>query len=209
MNVVFRWLIACMIVLTCGCSPYFTGVGHDLTMGAMDEVTSPSSKKHLTELAITAVRGARNEALGPTTQDELRQVVVVLGDSLREQLNTIITQELRAQVKQLVRMVVDELLGTNTLAKVGALREELVGQPLQHDLDALIAAEVPKLTLQIQQSTAPIVKEADQELAKWKPIAIAFAVGSGFLLVGLVFAFFIIHSHHKTIGTLIAKVNET
>lgn len=184
-------------MLACGCGSYFTNAGHDLTAGAMQEATSDTSKHKLTELTTSAVRGARDEALGSTTDADLRKLVASLGASLQIQLKVIVAQ------------VLDELLGTNAKNKIAGLREELVGAPLRADLDSLIAEEVPKLTLQLETSIkapiAPIVKEVDQEAMKWKPIAIGFGVGGGCLLSCLVVALFIIRSHHKMLVALLKE----
>jgi hypothetical protein len=200
-----KWLI--LIVLSCGCAPYYTEVGHDITVGAMAEATSTASKKQLTELVVTATQGARDEALGQTTKEDIDNLVVSFGDSIRAQLNTLVTTELRTELRELVRVIVNELLGTNTMNKIGILREELVGAPFQRDIDAVIAAEVPKITAAIQTGIqiplTPILNEADQEAAKWKPIAIGFAVGSGFLCLCLIFAYSIIRGHRQIITTLL------
>jgi hypothetical protein len=204
-----RLLSICALTLSCGCGSYFTEAGHDLTVGAMQEATSDASKKKLTELATSAVQGARNEALGSTTQADIDKLVVSIGDSVRAQLNTLITAQLQAELRQLVVVIVNDLLGANTLHKADELREELVGAPLQKDIDALIAIEVPKITIAIEHSIqtplAPIVNTVDQEAAKWKPIAVGFAVGSGCLLLCLVFALLIIRSHHNTIVKLLRE----
>ena len=201
-----RWIII-LSLLSCGCGSYFSEAGHDLTVAALQEATSTTSKKNLTELATSAVQGARNEALGQTTQTDLDKMVASLGDSVRAQLNTLITSELRAELQQLVQTIINELFGANTRGQVAELREELFGAPLQKDLDAIIMSEVPKLTVAIQQSIqapiTPIVNEADAAAAKWKPIAIGFVVGSGCLLCCLIFALLIIRSHNSTIVRLL------
>jgi hypothetical protein len=205
-----RSIVLFLALLFCGCSPYFTGVGHDLTAGAMQEATSTASKKALTELTVSAMQGARNEALGTTTQADLKALTSGLGDDIRAQLNGLITAELTTQLRQLIRTLIDEALGVTTLQEVGALREELVGTALQQDIDAIITSEVPKLTQSLQHnikvSLAPIETTADNDLAKWKPIAIGFAIGSGLLLICMVIGLvLVLRSHQKVLEAVMRR----
>lgn len=216
-----------LAVLSCGCGSYFTEAGHDAATGAVGGVTSPDATKRLSDLTAAATKSARDELLGPNTDAELRALLERLDPEIqkllrdtaataREQLNTLITQELEARVRQLLRSSIDEALDAKTLGEANALREELVGTPLQKDLDALIDAAAPHLSAAlaqaVQTSLAPLQSDlgkikvdADTAAQKWKPIAIGFAVGTGILLICLVLAVLVIRSHHRMIATLMRE----
>ena len=127
------------------------------------------------------------------------------------------TLDLRPRLLQTVRLVIDEALDEVTLREISALREQIAGQPLQQDLNALIDAAAPHLTQAVQQSIAgalvPIQVDvnqakaaADAEAAKWKPIAIGLAVGAALLLACLALAVRIIGHHARTIAAMARSV---
>ena len=211
-------LVLLLALGLCGCgSTYFTGLGHDAAQGALNAVTSDAAKKQLSGLSTAATKAARDEALGPTTDAELQKLVLSTGKTTRAQVDELvaglITEALQAKLKQTVRQAIDEAFGKTTLKEAAALREELVGTPLQQDLDHLIDAAAPRLAKAVQQavqaSVAPLTKdanqlktEADQEAAKWRPVAIGFAVGAGILLICLIFSAFVILNHRRVIEAL-------
>jgi hypothetical protein len=202
-------------ILLCGCGSYFTGVGHDAASGALGVVTSDDAKKRLSNLASEATKAARDEALGPDTDAKLQALIKNLGLTTRTELDSLITASFREQIRLLIRMAIDEALNQQSLQRLGTFREELVGTPLQMDIDALIDSATPHLTqavqsaLQtavqqtIQTSVVPLENTADKEAAKWKPIIIAFAISSFFLVVCLIFSAHTIMSHRKVIESLL------
>jgi hypothetical protein len=209
-----KFCLALLVVLLCtGCAPYFTGMGQNAATGAVNGLTTDDSKKKLDGLVTDATKSARDEALGPNTDAAGRKLIDDWGTELRAQINAIITAELQAKLKKLVRDAIDEALGGKTLTDADTLRERLVGPPLQKDLDDLIDAASPHLaaavTQAVQSSLAPINKDVqavqtsvDAEAAKWKPIAIAFAIGCALLLVCLVFAYLMLRHHRQVIDSL-------
>jgi F0F1-type ATP synthase membrane subunit c/vacuolar-type H+-ATPase subunit K len=206
-----KFIVALLVVLLCtGCASYFTGMGQNAATGAVNGITSDDSKKKLDGLASAATKAARDEALGPTTDADGQKLITDWGAALRGQLNTLITKELQDKLRETIRQAIDEALGKRTLKDVDALREELVGPPFQKDLDDAIDSAKPHLSSAVQdalQTSLGTIKvdlsnvqtQADQEAAKWKPIAIGFAIGTGFLLLCLIFAVILIRGHRKMI----------
>lgn len=200
------------IALTCcGCGSYFKGVGQNAATGAVDGITTDDSKKKLTGLVTDATKAARDEALSPETDQKVQKLITDSGATARAQLETL-TTSLQTRLRQTVRLSLDELGSPKTLKDADALREELVGPPLQKDVNDLIDAAAPHLASAVQQavqsSLAPLKTEeatlkadADQEASKWKPIAIGFGVGTGILLVCLVFAAFLLRHHRRLIDS--------
>jgi hypothetical protein len=220
-------LLLVVILFGCGCGSYFTGIGQNAAAGAVNGATSNDATNKLSGLTTAATKAARDEALGPTTDadlkkliadldPELQKVITDTGTTTRAQLNTLITQALQEKVQKALRLSIDEALGAKTMTEANALREELVGPPLQKDLDAIIDSVAPHLAQAVQQavqsSLAPlqtdvtsIKSQADLEAAKWKPIAIGFGVGTGILLICLVLAVYVVRSHHQVIQTLVRE----
>lgn len=206
-----RLLLSISILVTLsGCGSYFTNMGHNAANGALDAVTSDDAKKKLAGLTTDATKAARDEALGPDTDAKLQKLITDAGLTTRQQLEQLITDALQERIRKTVRIAVDEVGSPMTLKEADALREELLGAPLQKDINDLIDAAAPHLAAAVQQSVQsslqPIKTEesaiktaADAEAAKWKPIAIGFAVGSGFLLVCLILAVILIRGHRKMI----------
>ena len=205
-----RWalLVACLA----GCSP-FTEWGHQAAAGAVDEITSADTTKRISALAAEAAKSASDSAreslLAEATDLAVARIVASAGAATDAQVTL-----LGAHVRTMLRASIDEALGGKTKAGVAALREQLAGAPLRADVDALIDAAAPHLAQAVQQAVAGALvavqadlakakAEGDSEAAKWRPIAIAFAIGAGFLLVGLVLAVFLIRGHQRTIAALV------
>jgi hypothetical protein len=220
MTPVARLALLLLILACCGCGSYFTGVGQSVGAGIVSGATSDDAKKKLSGLTADAVKAARDEALGPKTDAELRKLiadtdvelqklVADTGAATRAQVNEVLTRTLQERLRQTIRLTIDEAFGPTTLREAGVLREELVGPPLQRDVDALIDAAAPHLAKAVQQavqvSITPLKTSADEEAAKWKPIAIAFAVGTGFLLICFAFGVYVIQGHRKVIHTLLTQ----
>jgi hypothetical protein len=184
-------LAAVALLLCCSCAPTLSGWGHDAAQGALAELSS--------DAGLEAIAAARDEALGPATDIDLQAIVRDTGATTRQQLSAA-EDELQGRLL--------DALGPATEARVAALREQLVGAPLRADLDALIDQETPRLAAALQGAIAQSVQaslapvKAEEE--RWRPIAWAFAIGSAFLLVGLVFAVIVLRSHRKVIEALAA-----
>jgi hypothetical protein len=201
---------ALIVIACCGCGAFFTGMGHDAATGAVNAVTSDDSKKKLSDLTTEATKAARDEALGQTTDDDIQKLIKNAGITTRAELEALITATFQARLRQTIRLAVDEMLGTKTLADADALREELLGKPFQDDLNAALDAAGPHLATAaqkaVQASLVPINTEtntlkttADAEAAKWKPIAIGFGIGGACLLACLVVLLIVLRSHRKII----------
>jgi hypothetical protein len=193
-----------LLLLMSGCGATFSNIGKDTTHGVISVATDEESKKKIDSLLTDAVKSARDEALGATTQKELDAIVT----NLKVQIKIAIQEALSDPATlRSIDQAREELVGAPIRADGDALREELFGAPLQQDLNNLIDGASPHLIQAIQGSVATIKidasglkTQADNEAAKWKPIAIGFAVGSGFLLVSLVVACFLLHYHMKMKG---------
>ena len=188
-------------------------MGQNAATGAVNGVTSDDSKKKLDTLVTDATKAARDEALGPDTDAKLQKLVTDTGATTKTQLEAL-TLVLQQRLRQTVRLSLDELGSPKTLQDADKLREELVGGPLQQDLNNLIDAAAPHLAAAVQQSVqssltpiktaeSTLKTDADAEAAKWKPIAIAFAIGCALLVVVLVFAYLLLRHHRQVIDTLV------
>jgi hypothetical protein len=207
---------AAAVLLACAACVDFSGIGHRTAAGAVDEVTTDASADRLAELAAKVSAAAAAGALGDASDLAVDRLVAAAGESARREIDAMITVRLQAKLRETVRLSLDEALGRATQREVDAIREELVGPPLRADLDALIDAAAPHLADALQKAVSASITpveaqvaqaktEADQEAAKWRPIAIAFACGAGLLIVCLVLAVVLIRGHVKTIGALLRE----
>jgi hypothetical protein len=192
-----------------GCGGYFTDAGRSSAIGAVQGATDDASRKLIDQAAVQAAAAARDEALGPATEAALQKLIAGAGESVRVQILSIVTAQLQNQMRRLVRVVIDEAFGPVTLAELDAARERVVGASLQADMDAIVGAEIPKVVVAFQTSMltalAPLQHAADAEAAKWRPIAIAFAVGAVFLFVALVFTWHVLQTHRKLLDRFLPK----
>lgn len=190
-----RLLFALLVVLS-GCAGYVAQTSQQAAAGAVAGATTGQAATDIDRLAASATAAARDEVLGPATDALLQKIVADVGAEVRRQVAAVLTREL-------VRALVDEALGRQTLEEVDQLRETMFGQPLQTDVDAVIADAIPRLAqalqTQLQSTITPLRVEADQEAAKWRPVAYGFAAGSALLLVGLVV---LLHHHRKVLETM-------
>lgn len=205
-----RALLLALLVSLCGCGSYFTEMGHNVAAGAVEGTTTDDARKRISQLTSDAVKAGRDQALGPETQAEVQALTKTITDEVRAQL-VLVIQELRPQLLAMVREMVDAALGPATVAQAAAIRETLVGPALQKDVDALIDAEVPRLTQALQQSiqitVKPIEQDVTKEAAEWKPVAMWVAVGAALLVVALVLGLLLqARSHRKTVEALTAII---
>lgn len=206
-------------LLSTGCSSYYAASGHTAAAGALDELTTPDAGARYAALAAQAAGAARNELLGPRTTAAATELVRTVGDAAQievstavdtagqaaeEHLSAILRSE-QGELRQTVRLVIDEALSEKTLKEIAALREELAGAPLQADADALAPHLASAITTALGKVVLPVQAAADAEAARWRPIAVAFAVGCGLLLLCLGFAGWLIRGHQQTIKALAAR----
>jgi hypothetical protein len=228
-------VILALSLLSCGCGTLLAGAGQSTATGAVNGITSDASKQKIDSLVTDATKAARDEALGPNTNAQLQTLVsnsdtalqklltdtdarvqamiTNAGVNARGQLDTAISNKVQERLQQTIRLTIDEALGSATLQEADALREELVGAPLQKDVDALIDSAAPHLnqvvqqavTQAVQSSITPIKTTADAEAAKWEPIAIGFAVGTALLILCIVILVHVLRSHKQVIDTLMKE----
>src|SRR5580692_3133834 len=90
-------------LLLCGCGSYFTGMGQNAATGAVTGVTTDDAKKKLADLVTESTKAARDEALGATTDADLKKLIADLdpefqrvitnaGVTTRAQVTALITQ---------------------------------------------------------------------------------------------------------------------
>lgn len=200
-----------------GCGGSFNSWGHEAAAGALDGLTSPDAGAALAtvgaEVAKAATSAARDEALGPTTSVDIDRLVTGAGASVRAQMDDLVATDLRPRLKQTIRLVIDEALGDATQRELDALRERLVGGPLQQDIDALaphlaqvVQASVAGAMASVQADVARDKAAADAEAAKWRPIVVGLAVGALALLACLGFAAYVIRRRTRTIAAMARSV---
>jgi hypothetical protein len=208
-----RTALFAFILVAPGCASYYTTAGHGAATGAVGALTSDDSKAKLGGLAVSVVGAMRDEALGPTTASKLDALVTDTGAAMRTEVAGLITPALQSKLQETVRLTMDEALNGRTLKEVDALREELIGPPLQADVDALIASAAPKLagavTDAVQASLAPLQTDVSKDAATWKPIATWLAIGSVVLLGCLIAAGVVLHGHRRDINVLLARQGVT
>jgi hypothetical protein len=208
-----------LLVCLSGCGGALQSGGDRVAAGAVDAVTAPAAQTRIDETVSSAVRAARDAALGSETEARARAVVA-----------TVDAQVLRDARKlgdefdlAMVRAARDAL----SRAEVDELREGLVGAPLRSDVDALVDEAAPHLAAALRVAAQPLVADlfrqvqaalqgvqavkadADAEAAKWKRIAAAFAVGSGLLVIALWFAVALVRRHKRTIDRVTRSMADT
>jgi hypothetical protein len=204
-----RTLNICILLLMTGCAGPLTNLGKDVATGITNSITSDAGSTELSTLTTELVASARNEALGPETKAQIQVLLAGAGDTANAEIQAILAP-LKGQLQAIIRGAIDEALDEKTMEEVGALREQIVGAPLRNDLQLAVNGLTPQIDQAVQSainaSVAPLKATADAEATKWKPIALGFAIGSGFLFIGLILGLimFIIHerSHAKVIEAL-------
>jgi hypothetical protein len=203
---------AALALLAAGCGGYYTASAHAAAEGALDDLTSPAANVRYAQTVATVAQAARAEFLDPQTSTALTALVKDEGIVLRAEVASTVQTAgaaARAELARTLRLTVDEALDETTLQEIAALREELAGAPLRADIDAVIDSATPHLATAVAQATAravlPVQSAADAEASKWRPIAVAFAVGCALLCACLGFAGWVLREHQRTIRELTAK----
>lgn len=213
-----RWWLAATALACAGCTGYYADSGRAAAAGALADLTSPAAEAKYAAIAAGAAKSAagaaREELLGAETADAAAALVRATGAALRLEVAGVaetagdgVRSELgRVDLRPIVRLTIDEALGERTLLDVDALRERLVGAPLRADLSAAIDSAAPHLAAAVAAAAGkvvlPVQAAATEEAARWKPIAVGFAVGCGLLLACLVFAGWLVREHQQTIRSI-------
>ena len=170
--------------------------GDYLAAGAISELDSPTTKKQLTDV----LSGARDAVLDDKTRAWVLDLETALLLELRKELHGMVLQSkqdvfdgLDAKIRSAVEAAVT---GTSTAKSLGAwagMREELLGAPLRADAKLVLSDLDPQLQDMIKRASAnavlgvqgPLAQDVavvDQNLEKWKYIAITLAVAVGILV---------------------------
>ena len=174
--------------------------GDYLAAGAVSGLDSEVTKKQLADILSNAVTSARDAVLDDKTRTWVLDLETTLLLELREELLAMIVQSkeeafrgLDAKIRSAVEAAVT---GTSTKPSLGAfaeVREELLGAPLRQDLHVMLSDLDPVLQDMIKRASAnavlgvqgPLAQDVavvDQNLEKWKYIAITLAVAVGILV---------------------------
>jgi hypothetical protein len=171
--------------------------GDYLAAGAVSGLDSAATKKQLDDLITSSVTSARDTLFDDKTRAWVLGLEITLLSELRQELHMTILQSkedvfdgLDAKIRNAVEAAVT---GTSTKRSLGAwagMREELLGAPLRADAKLALSDLDPQLQDMIKRASANAAAGAsgivekdvgiiDQNLEKWKWIAItlAFAVG--------------------------------
>jgi hypothetical protein len=206
--------LTAVVTLAFASSGCLTEWGRELSTGAVYGLTTPEATQRIGALASSASTAAgesvREEILGKKTDLAATRLIQTAGNSVDAELAS-----LTPQIRSMVRLSIDEALGKETQAEITALREQILGAPARADVNALLDSASPHVAQVLKDAVSGAVApvevdihqanaEASTEAAKWRPIAMAFALGCGLLLVAIVLAVILIRSHQKTLAALVA-----
>ena len=170
--------------------------GDYLAAGAVSGLDSEATKKQLADV----LSGARDVVLDDKTRAWVLDLETALLLELRKELHGMVLQSkqdvfdgLDAKIRSAVEAAVT---GTSTAKSLGAwagMREELLGAPLRADAKLVLSDLDPQLQDMIKRASAnamlgvqgPLAQDVavvDQNLEKWKYIAITLAVAVGILV---------------------------
>ena len=171
--------------------------GDYLAAGAVRSLDDPQTKEKIDDIVSGAVISGRDAVLNDKTRAWVLDLETALLLELRKELHGMVLQSkqdvfdgLDAKIRSAVEAAVT---GTSTAKSLGAwagMREELLGAPLRADAKLVLSDLDPQLQDMIKRASAnavlgvqgPLAQDVavvDQNLEKWKWIAItlAFAVG--------------------------------
>ena len=171
--------------------------GDYLAAGAVRSLDDPQTKEKIDDIVSGAVISGRDAVLNDKTRAWVLDLETALLLELRRELHGMVLQSkqdvfdgLDAKIRSAVEAAVT---GTSTAKSLGAwagMREELLGAPLRADAKLVLSDLDPQLQDMIKRASAnavlgvqgPLAQDVavvDQNLEKWKWIAItlAFAVG--------------------------------
>ena len=171
--------------------------GDYLAAGVVRSLDDPQTKEKIDDIVSGAVASSRDAVLDDKTRAWVLDLETALLLKLRKELHGMVLQSkqdvfdgLDAKIRSAVEAAVT---GTSTAKSLGAwagMREELLGAPLRADAKLVLSDLDPQLQDMIKRASAnavlgvqgPLAQDVavvDQNLEKWKWIAItlAFAVG--------------------------------
>lgn len=213
-----------------GCGAAITNASRSAATGALG-AAQERVPALAASAAASAASAARDQVLGAVTDEDVRTLVATADAQFTEDAETLVKQlaatlqtRVRETVTSTLRLSIDEALGARSQAEVDALRERLVGAPLQQDVNALIDAAQPHLAKALQAAVMPLATQlsaqvttdlhtalvdanklkadADAAAAHWKPIAIALAISVVAFAAALGFAVMLVRKHTRTIQVL-------
>ena len=174
--------------------------GDYLAAGAVRSLDDPQTKEKIDDIVSGAVISGRDAVLNDKTRAWVLDLETALLLELRRELHGMVLQSkqdvfdgLDAKIRSAVEAAVT---GTSTKPSLGAfaeVREELLGTPLRQDLHVMLSDLDPVLQDMIKRASAnavlgvqgPLAQDVavvDQNLEKWKYIAITLAVAVGILV---------------------------
>ena len=174
--------------------------GDYLAAGAVRSLDDPQTKEKIDDIVSGAVISGRDAVLNDKTRAWVLDLETALLLELRKELHGMVLQSkqdvfdgLDAKIRSAVEAAVT---GTSTAKSLGAwagMREELLGAPLRADAKLVLSDLDPQLQDMIKRASAnavlgvqgPLAQDVavvDQNLEKWKYIAITLAVAVGILV---------------------------
>ena len=174
--------------------------GDYLAAGAVRSLDDPQTKEKIDDIVSGAVISGRDAVLDDKTRAWVLDLETALLLELRKELHGMVLQSkqdvfdgLDAKIRSAVEAAVT---GTSTAKSLGAwagMREELLGAPLRADAKLVLSDLDPQLQDMIKRASAnavlgvqgPLAQDVavvDQNLEKWKYIAITLAVAVGILV---------------------------
>ena len=174
--------------------------GDYLAAGVVRSLDDPQTKEKIDDIVSGAVISGRDAVLNDKTRAWVLDLETALLLELRKELHGMVLQSkqdvfdgLDAKIRSAVEAAVT---GTSTAKSLGAwagMREELLGAPLRADAKLVLSDLDPQLQDMIKRASAnavlgvqgPLAQDVavvDQNLEKWKYIAITLAVAVGILV---------------------------
>ncbi len=196
-------IISTFLIAGCGAGsvdrPAYNA-GDYLAAGAVRSLDDPQTKEKIDDIVSGAVISGRDAVLNDKTRAWVLDLETVLLLELRRELHGMVLQSkqdvfdgLDAKIRSAVEAAVT---GTSTAKSLGAwagMREELLGAPLRADAKLVLSDLDPQLQDMIKRASAnavlgvqgPLAQDVavvDQNIEKWKYIAITLAVAVGILV---------------------------
>jgi hypothetical protein len=196
-------IISTFLIAGCGAGsvdrPAYNA-GDYLAAGILRGLDDPAAKQAIDDIVSGAVASSRDAVLDDKTRAWVLDLETALLLKLRKELHGMVLQSkqdvfdgLDAKIRSAVEAAVT---GTSTKPSLGAfaeVREELLGAPLRQDLHVMLSDLDPVLQDMIKRASAnavlgvqgPLAQDVavvDQNLEKWKYIAITLAVAVGILV---------------------------
>ena len=170
-------------------------LGGGLVRGIRDTLTNDRSRRELDSLVSTIggsiVGGMRDTLLGETSRVKIDSFLNHIGLNIENRLSRIRT----------------DVLGPATIAKLLAMREELVGHRLKNEIDSIVASAVDTFSTHLKMGIQPQLKEDVVEVQRSASIVI-WEVVAGVLVVAMVIIFVIYRTHLKLNKLLLHQIDQ-